>query len=176
MNGMNVSRQANAGLIGPDERAYVFAVVRRILRDEDDANDATQDTLLLAYRHRDQFRGESAYRTWLHRIAVMTALGLLRKQRRQRLRMTVSMDEPSVVNDVVDPRPTPEATVAAKQLASRVERALEQLTATYRDVVLMRVHEWRESEIAAELGISVANVKIRTHRARERLRGALAQP
>lgn len=175
MNGLNVSRKVEPGTLGPDERAYMFAVVRRILRDEDDANDATQDALLLAHRYRDQFRGDAAYRTWLHRIAVMSALGYLRKQRRQRAGLAVSIDEPAVANDVVDPRPSPETTVAAMQMSSRVERALASLSPTYRDVFLLRVNEWRESEIAAALGISVANVKIRTHRARERLRKALDQ-
>jgi RNA polymerase sigma-70 factor (ECF subfamily) len=61
-----------------DDHAYVYAVVHRILKIPDLASDATQDTLLRAYRCREQYRGDAAPRTWLHRIAVTTALGYLR--------------------------------------------------------------------------------------------------
>lgn len=173
MNVMDVSSWPPAPALGADDRAYVFAVVRRILRDDDDANDATQDALLLAHRHRAQFRGDSAHRTWLHRIAVMSALALLRRQRRQRSRAMVSVDEPVVAQALADPMPSPETTAAAKQLTTRVERALAKLTSNHREVFVRRLADWRESEIADDLGISVANVKIRTHRARLRLRAVL---
>jgi RNA polymerase sigma-70 factor (ECF subfamily) len=50
------------------DRRFVYAVARRIVSDEDAANDVAQDAMLLAYRHRDRFRGDSRYRTWLYRI------------------------------------------------------------------------------------------------------------
>ena len=112
MNDLDVSRELNR-----DARSFVFATIRRILRDEDAAADATQDALLLAHRHRGQFRGDSAYRTWLYRIAVTTALGHLRKQRRAR-------EDVRDVPDTVDPRPSPEQAVAAGELASAMTEAL----------------------------------------------------
>lgn len=160
---------------GPDERAYVFAVVRRILRDEDAANDATQDALLLAYRHRAQFRGDSAFKTWLYRIAVMTALGYLRKQRRLSARVVMAPTDRTPGLDVPDGHPSPEADAAATELAGRLGRALGSINESHRKVFLLRAAEWRESEIARELGISIANVKIRLHRARAGLKAALGE-
>src|ERR1700753_859731 len=65
-----------------DDRAYVYAVAHRILKIPDLASDATQDALLRAYRHRAQYRGDAAPRTWLHRLAVTTQPGHLRARQR----------------------------------------------------------------------------------------------
>jgi RNA polymerase sigma-70 factor (ECF subfamily) len=163
---MNVSTE-----IGEAERSFVYAVIRRILRNDDAAADATQDALLLAHRHRDQFRGESAHRTWLYRIAVTTALGYLRKRRRTR--EDVSSSDLPVAWDVRDPRPSPEQQVAAGELAGAMTRALAEIGEAHQQVFLLRLEDWSETEIARSVGISVANVKIRTHRTRARLRAAL---
>src|SRR3982750_4682427 len=98
------------------DRAFVYAVVRRILRSDDAANDATQDALLLVHRHRDQFRGDSALRTWLYRIAVTTALGVLRKAKRSREQL--APDVTPLGWDIADPAPSPEQEVAVRELAS----------------------------------------------------------
>lgn len=63
-------------------RAYVRSVAMKYVRDEHDADDVTQDALLLAYRYRDSFRGESRYTTWLYRVTATAALMFLRRQRR----------------------------------------------------------------------------------------------
>lgn len=157
--------------LGEGDRSFVYAVIRRILRDDDSAADATQDTLLLAHRHRDQFRGDAAFRTWLYRIAVTTALGHLRKRRRTR--EVVSPGERPIAWDVVDPRPSPEQQVAAGELVGAMTRALAEISRAHQLVFLLRLEDWSESEIARSVGISVANVKIRTHRTRARLRAAL---
>jgi RNA polymerase sigma-70 factor, ECF subfamily len=159
--------------LGPADRSYMFAVVRRIIRDEEAAADATQDALLLAHRHRDQFRGDSAYRTWLYRIAVTTALGYLRKQRRSRESLALG-DQP-VAWDVPDTRPRPDEVVSASELATQLTDALASVGDTQRQVFLLRLEDWSESEIARQVGISVANVKIRAHRARARIRAALPE-
>lgn len=161
MNDLDVSNQLDR-----DARSFVFATIRRILRDEDAAADATQDALLLAHRHRGQFRGDSAYRTWLYRIAVTTALGHLRKQRRTR-------EDVRDVPDTVDPRPSPEQAVAAGELAGAMTEALAGVAQGHQQVFLLRLADWSESEIAARCGISVANVKIRAHRTRARLQEAM---
>jgi RNA polymerase sigma-70 factor (ECF subfamily) len=168
MNDMLVSPE-----LGPADRSYMFAVVRRIIRDEEAAADATQDALLLAHRHRDQFRGDSAYRTWLYRIAVTTALGYLRKQRRSRESLAPG-DQP-VAWDVPDTRPGPDEVVSASELAAQLADALASVGDTQRRVFLLRLEDWSESEIARQVGISVANVKIRAHRARARIRAALPE-
>ncbi|HTR51942.1 MAG TPA: sigma-70 family RNA polymerase sigma factor [Kofleriaceae bacterium] len=154
--------------LGPADRDYVYAVARRVVHGAD-ADDVAQDALLLAHRHRDSFRGHAQLRTWLYRIAMTAAFGYLRKRRRSRelLEGTVPGDEP------VDPQPSPEATVAAREVAVIAHRLVAALAPKYRDVVMLRI-DHSEDETAARLGISVANVKIRAHRARAQLHEAFA--
>jgi RNA polymerase sigma-70 factor, ECF subfamily len=154
-----------------DERAFVYAVIRRILRSDDDASDATQDALLLVHRHRGQFRGDSAFRTWLYRVAVTTALGALRKARRSREHLVAGDDLLGWA--VEDLGPSPEQELSARQLAASATAQLTTLGEIYRDVFELKACDWAERDIANELGISVANVKIRTHRVRQHLRGGL---
>ncbi len=150
----------------------MLSVTRRILRCEDVVADATQDAMLLAHQHRDKFRGDSAYRTWLHRIAVTTALQYLRKKNRSREDLVLeSPDAPAF-----DPRcsaPSPEHVVATRQFAARARDLLDAIDDKHRDVFDLRVEDHTETEIAGLLEISVSNVKIRAHRTRKKLRASL---
>ena len=87
--------------LGPEERAYVFAVAMKYVKDEDAAADVTQDALLLAHRHRAKFRGDSRYSTWLYRIAASAALMYLRQHRRRAREVLVGdqQDESVVFTD-----------------------------------------------------------------------------
>lgn len=165
MNDLDVS-SANQLNFNASDREFMHAVVRRIVRAESDAEDVTQEALLTAYRHRDQFRGESKPRTWLYRVAITSALGYLRKLRR-------SKEHEGLTRDVIDPADTPEATLATAEQAMIANRLLQDLDPKYRDVVVMRV-DHTEVETAERLGITVANVKVRAHRARAQLRALIA--
>ena len=172
MNVMNESTTAQAtATFTDDDRRFVYAVARRIVRDEDDAADVTQDAMLLAYRYRDRFRGESRYRTWLYRIAASSALTHLRRRRRARTDVTVSLAQAA---DPVDPVASPAEQVANAQAAARARLELEALDARYGDVLRLRlVDDLSEAEVAHRLGLTLATVKIRTHRARHALREKL---
>lgn len=164
---MNVSTEKSV-TFEPADRGFVYAVARRFVTSDSDADDVTQEALLLAYRHRDAFRGDSRYRTWLYRIASTTALGFLRKRRRSRVTYC----------DQVAELPTelsPEQEAASREELERLAEAVDELPPGYRDVIAMRATEHGEHEIAERLGISVGNVKIRTHRARARLRQAVTR-
>jgi RNA polymerase sigma-70 factor (ECF subfamily) len=155
-----------------DARSYVLSVTRRILRCEDAAADATQEAMLLAHRHRDKFRGDSAYRTWLHRIAVTTALQHLRRKKRSREDLVLEAPD----TPTFDPQcssPSPEHVVAVRQLAERARDLLDALDDKHRHVFDLRASDHTETEIAERLDISVANVKIRAHRTRKKLRDSL---
>lgn len=167
---MNVSND-NSVKFEKDDRAYVYAVARHIVRTPEAADDVTQDALLLAYRHRDSFRGDSRYRTWLYRIACTTALEHLRRARKTHERIAPTPEIAAI--EVPDPARSPEALVADAEVASEARRAVEDLPEKYRDILLARA-ELTEAETAARLGISIANVKIRTHRARAQLRESLS--
>jgi RNA polymerase sigma-70 factor, ECF subfamily len=168
MNDLDVLT-SNSLEFNSEDRDFVRNVVRRIVRLDDAVEDVTQEALLTAFRHRDSFRGESKYRTWLYRVAITSALGYLRRQRRSREQLLVG----SEIRDAVDPASTPEVAVANHEEAELANRLVMKLAPKYRDVVLMRA-DHSETETAEKLGITVANVKVRAHRARAQLRAALA--
>jgi RNA polymerase sigma-70 factor (ECF subfamily) len=153
---------------GRAEREFVYAIARKIVDTPEAAEDVAQEALLLAYRHRDAFRGDSRYRTWLYRIASTSALGYLRKARRSREHL---VSDESTAPEPVDHEHSPERLVGDREAALVAERLLSDLDPKYRDVVVLRT-ELSEAETAAKLGISVANVKVRAHRARAQLRAA----
>lgn len=156
---------------GPEERGFVYAVARRIVRSPEEAEDVAQDAMLLAYRFRDRFRGDARYRTWLYRIASTTALGYLRK--RKRSREVLAPTTAALAIEVPDGAPSPERALADAETSRRVLEAVAALEPKYRDVLLCRA-ESTDAETAAQLGLTVTNVKVRAHRARNQLRPALA--
>jgi RNA polymerase sigma-70 factor (ECF subfamily) len=153
-------------------RAYVRSVAMKYVRDEQDAEDVTQDAMLLAHRYRDSFRGESRYSTWLYRVTATAALMFLRKQRRLAREIPAS-------GTVVDEDGTPllerqaspadlRGEVIARRDCGVVAEAVARLGAKYPAVFWKRYGEGRtETEIADELGLSVAAVKTRAFRARQ---------
>jgi RNA polymerase sigma-70 factor (ECF subfamily) len=165
MNDLNVS-------LGANEIAFATAVARRFFHDPQDAADVAQDALLAAHRHRASFRGDSKLTTWLHRIVVTTALGRLRKQRRRPA--CESLDDGAAA-EVAAAERSPEAQVGDAEVVALVRRALGAMGDGYQRVVELRFEDGlSEVEAAAALAMTVANVKIRTHRARRALARELA--
>lgn len=152
------------------DRGFVYAVARRIVGSAEDADDVAQEAMLLAYRYRSAFRGESRYRTWLYRIAATTALGHLRKRGRSREQLCVT-DAPFARTVISEATPVDEA-LADHENIVRIQQALAALDPKYRDVMLLRA-DLSEVQTAETLGITVGNVKVRAHRARAQLRVAL---
>jgi RNA polymerase sigma-70 factor (ECF subfamily) len=178
MNDLNVfpstgeeNRVPEPVTFGADDRGFVYAIARRIVGNAEDAEDVTQDALLLAYRYRASFRGDSRYRTWLYRIASTTALGHLRRRGRNREQLATTED--SFARELVDPALSAEAALAEHEAIAMIQAALATLDPKYRDVMLLRADS-TESECAERLGITVNNVKIRAHRARKQLQEKLA--
>jgi RNA polymerase sigma-70 factor (ECF subfamily) len=153
-------------------RAYVRSVAMKYVRDEQDAEDVTQDAMLLAHRYRDSFRGESRYSTWLYRVTATAALMFLRKQRRLAREVPASgtaLDEEGT--PLLERQASPadlRNEVIARRDCGVVAEAVAQLGAKYPAVFWKRYGEGRtETEIADELGLSVAAVKTRAFRARQ---------
>jgi RNA polymerase sigma-70 factor (ECF subfamily) len=152
-------------------RAYVRSVAMKYVRDEQDAEDVTQDAMLLAHRYRDSFRGESRYSTWLYRVTATAALMFLRRQRRlsREVPSSGSVDEEGTGLLERQPAHADLANeVIARAEVGSVAEAVAKLGAKYPAVFWKRYGEGRtETEIARELGISVAAVKTRAFRARQ---------
>jgi RNA polymerase sigma-70 factor (ECF subfamily) len=143
----------------------VFAVAMRMLGREEDALDATQDAFLTVYRKSGQFRGESAFTTWLHRITVNACYDILRKKARQPLLRAVGDDEREV-----EPGPPVEDHAAEVAGGIDVERALQLVPEDFRAVLILAdVHDLAYDEIATILEIPTGTVKSRLHRGRAAL-------
>lgn len=152
-------------------RTYVKAVAMKYVRNEEDADDVAQDALLLAHRYRASFRGDSRYSTWLYRVTATAALMFLRRQRR------LSREIPA--SNTTDEDGTPwlerqaaatdtRAEIIARAELEDVQAAVTALGVKYPAVFWKRYGEGRtETEIARELGISVAAVKTRAFRGRQ---------
>jgi RNA polymerase sigma-70 factor (ECF subfamily) len=164
-----------------DYAPRVYSMARRMVSNDVDAEDVTQDVLLQVVRKLPSFRGESAFPTWLHRVTVNTALSHRRRQAvRHEHRMGSSLDafgedEPSAEHPGPSRIPGPEAQMLSQETRQLLEKAVESLPQTYRTVfVLADVEGLPNADIAAQLGLSLPAVKSRLHRARLLLRDALA--
>lgn len=160
-------------------RAYVRAIALRIVKDEHAADDVAQDALLLAHRHRDSFRGQSRFSTWLYRVTTTAALMHLRRQRRWSREVSGSApagdDASSWLDAQPDRGPTADRALAAHEQCACARAAVERMGPRYRDVFRLRFVDGRtESEIASALSLTTATVKTRAHRARLAARAAAA--
>jgi RNA polymerase sigma-70 factor (ECF subfamily) len=140
----------------------VFAVAVRMLGREEDALDATQDAFLTVYRKLEQFRGESAFSTWLHRIAVNACYDLLRKRARQPMLHLATDDDREF-----EPGPPVDDHAGAVAGELDAERALAQVSPDFRAVlVLADVQDLSYEEVADILGVPIGTVRSRLHRGR----------
>ena len=159
-------------------RQYVRSVAMKYVRNEQDAEDVTQDALLLAHRYRDSFRGESRYSTWLYRVTATAALMFLRKQRRIAREIPSSSTVDEEGTPLLDRQPAPgdlRAEVIARDELELVEQAVSALGAKYPVVFWKRYGEGcTETEIAKDTGLSVAAVKTRAFRGRQAVLRAAA--
>lgn len=175
-------RQGEADAYQALVRGYggrLLAVTRRLLRNEEDARDAVQDTFLSAFRALDSFQGEARLSTWLHRIAVNAALMRIRARKPQH---ELPMDDllPSFTEDghtlhsaALWQEPA-DRRLERRQLRELVLRCIDQLPEAHRTILVLRDIEDLDTEQAAQLlDISVAAAKVRLHRARQALRALL---
>ena len=154
----------------------LLSVARRFLGNNEDAQDAVQDAFIRAYKAIHTFEARAQLHTWLHRILVNTALMKLRERRR---RPTDSIEEllPSYTNDghqAVAARDWSDAVLERKETAVLVREAIDRLPDQYREVLLLRDMQEKDTAEAAEiLGTTSNVVKVRLHRARQALRTLL---
>jgi RNA polymerase sigma-70 factor (ECF subfamily) len=159
-----------------EQAPRMLQVARRLLGNDEDAQDALQDAFVSAVRAIAGFDARARLGTWLHRIVVNAALMKLRQRKRRQER---SIDDllPTYYEDGhrVGPRPAWEPTGAAlaqrDEMRAMVAELLDKLPADYRTVVVLRdVEELDTEQAASVLGISPGAVKVRLHRARQALR------
>jgi RNA polymerase sigma factor (sigma-70 family) len=155
---------------------HILQTILRITRDVADAEDTLQETLLKAYVHIGRFEGRSAFSSWLTRIAINSAVMLLRKKRSHYMhRLEGGVDG----DDCRLPEPTetahnPEEACILNALENECIRAIRYLSPTLRVVVQTRYRQDASvAQIAKMLGISESAVKSRLLRARSQIRAQL---
>lgn len=152
------------------ERIFRFGM--RMCRDEDDARDVVQETLLALARGVRDFRGESSLSTWLYTVARSHCL---KKRRTSKFAPRVEDAFTEELAQVVAPGASPDEAVETRRALAALERALGALDPDHREVLLLRdVEGLTAPEVAVVLGIGVDAVKSRLHRARAALRARLA--
>ena len=167
-----------------DVRAFEMLVVKyqrrierligRMVRDVDLVQDIAQETFIRAYRAIPQFRGESAFYTWLYRIAVNTAKKALVELKRDPLISESAFasaddgDETSRVENELSDGETPEAVIASKEIAATVNAAIDALSDDLRQAITLREIEGLSyEEIAEAMNCPIGTVRSRIFRARE---------
>jgi RNA polymerase sigma-70 factor, ECF subfamily len=149
-------------------------LIGRMVRDSDLVQDIAQETFIRAYRALPQFRGDSAFYTWLYRIAVNTAKKALVEKKRDPLVFEGAMvstdegEEPSRVENELTSGETPETVLAGRQVAATVNSAIEALSEDLRQAIVLREIEGLSyEEIADVMNCPIGTVRSRIFRARE---------
>jgi RNA polymerase sigma-70 factor (ECF subfamily) len=162
---------AFATLVDEHQR-YVYNLALRVVRDENEALDLTQETFVRAWTALPNFRGQSQFRTWLYRIATnlcYNRLPLLRRSLND-LGDDVLPDVP----ELGDSGSNPQRAIESNEIRNQLHQAIDQLDANYKILIVLRYHdELTYEDIASLLNLPLGTVKTGLFRAKEKLRLAL---
>lgn len=144
----------------------VFNVLYRFLGNHEASEDLSQETFLTAYQKLAMFSGNSKFSTWLCQIALNKARDLLRSQKvRNSLSENESDDQIELLTSEKD---TPHHHAEMNEMNKHIQRILNEMPTTYREVLILKHLEgYSNEEIASVLETTVENIKVRTYRARE---------
>jgi len=148
----------------------VLKLVSRFVNDAAEAEDVSQEAFLKAYRALPAFRGDSAFYTWLYRIAINTAKNTLVSNRRRPVDFDLDLQDPEQHDRqaMLKDGDTPEGVLLTDEIRGVVERALEQLPEDLRTAIVLRELEGLSyEEIAEAMDCPVGTVRSRIFRARE---------
>src|SRR5262245_51844816 len=156
--------------------ASIFHVAYRMLGDTAEASDVVQEIFIKVFRNIGGFKGESALKTWVFRIAFSEILNRLRWWKSRHRSSTVSLDcqPPNVGQLVADSRPAPDEILELKEREFAIQQALGKLSSDHRSIIVLRdIEGFSYTEIADILGVSIGTVKSRLARARADLKKSL---
>ena len=177
----NISLIQSLRKSGPEELTTqqtekIFRTVYRITRNREDTEDAMQDAFMQSLKHFEDFDGRAAFSTWLTRIAINSALMILRKRKNTR---TVSLDGPGdsedskALQETRDPAPDAEQRFLQRERETTLRDAIKELRPSLRSVVeLGSLGERPMREVAQLIEVSLCAAKSRLFHAREALRNS----
>jgi len=188
MDRMLVDRFKNGDQTAFDEMVSrywdrIYAMVHQLLRNTQDAEEVTQDAFIRAHRGLVNFRGDSAFSTWLYQIATNLARNRYGSRGRRKRDRTCPFDQPgspdgdATLADIIPAEvETPDDITVTQEFVDRISQGMEKLSAKHREILILRnIKNQSYEEIAEILGISVGTVKSRIARARESLRSKLGE-
>lgn len=147
-------------------RDRIYAVIYRMLRNQDDALDISQEVFVRAYRSLNKFRGDSSVYTWLYRIAVNLSINYINRNKH---RKSQAIDNVSF--KLSADNESPQKKIEVDELSQAIEQAVLKLPDKQRAVFVMRYYEnMQHNEIAEILGNSVGSVKANYHHALQKLK------
>ena len=180
-------RQLVARVQRGDKRAFdllvlkyqhkIVGLVSRYLRDQDEVKDVTQEAFIKAYRALPRFRGDSAFYTWLYRIAINTAKNHLVSKSRRPPDTDLDIDDAEFQESsgVLSDNVNPENSLATAQLKAVVYKAIDDLAEDLKVAVTLREFEGLSyEEIAEVMDCPVGTVRSRIFRAREAIEKKIA--
>ena len=161
---------AFAALVDEHQR-YVYNLALRVVKDENEALDLTQETFVRAWTALPNFKGQSQFRTWLYRIVTNLCYNRL-----PNLRRSLNDLGDDVMEDIPEPHfETPAQTYESNETRSHLQEAIEDLDENYRLLITLRYqNELSYDEIASTLNLPLGTVKTGIFRAKEQLRKSLA--
>jgi len=148
----------------------IVNLVMRYVRDPEQALDITQEAFIKAYRALPRFRGDSAFYTWLYRIAVNTAKNYLAAQRRRPMDIELDLQDPEQygLHAKLKESDTPEGLALSQELQETLERAIAALPDDLRQAIILRELDGMSyEEIAQTMECPVGTVRSRIFRARD---------
>jgi RNA polymerase sigma-70 factor (ECF subfamily) len=171
------AQKGEAGAFDALVRRYQHKVVKlvmRYVRNQTEAEDIAQEAFIKAYRALPRFRGDSAFYTWLYRIAINTAKNALAARARNPVQFDLDRgggddgDAPFDLQDRMTDTATPEALALTEEIRATVTAAIEQLPEDLRTAIMLRELEGLSyEEIATAMDCPVGTVRSRIFRARE---------
>jgi RNA polymerase sigma-70 factor, ECF subfamily len=178
--GIDVDQQLVERVQKGDKRAFdllvlkyqhkIFAVISRFIRDHAEVQDVAQDAFIKAYRALPNFRGESAFYTWMYRIAINTAKNYLVARNRRPPASDLDVDDAEFFagNDAMHEMNTPERNLLRDELQAVIDQAFRDLPDDLRMAVTLReIDGLSYEEIAEAMDCPIGTVRSRIFRARE---------
>lgn len=155
----------------------ILRLLSRMLRDQSDIEDVMQEAFIKAYRALPQFRGDSAFYTWLYRIAINTARNWMSSQGRRPSSPNGNQTEDGETFDEIDnltDNNTPESLLASREIAESVNLTIQELPQELRTAIVLReIDGLSYEEIAEAMSCPIGTVRSRIFRAREAIAAKL---
>ena len=143
----------------------VFILIIRIVENQEDAEELTQDTFLKAFEHLSSFKAESSFSTWIYRIAYNTAISATRKRKQE----LIVMDSAMLMN-ISDQQIDDALNDESEERVGKLNKAIKKLDAEERALISLFYNEEKTiGEIALILGLTESNAKVKLHRIRKKL-------